>query len=116
MRKRGRIGIRLTVTAGILALATVLWVSPSAAQTYCQGTVGSLGAGAAGFTAGIAGPSAPWPPCESVCPGGVDSHPTDPGMTRMLAVVLSAQARGAVITVQYDIQAARCVMLSATVY
>src|ERR1043166_2166775 len=62
------------------------------------------------------GGAASGPDCADVCPGGVDSHPTDPGMTRMLAALLSAQARGAFITVQYDIQAGRCVALSTTVY
>jgi hypothetical protein len=109
MQKRGRIAIRLIITTGILTLATALPVSTSAADTYCSGRITDLGTGGPGLTVHIDG-------CASECPGGLDSAPTDPGMTRMLAVLLSAQARGAAVAVLYTIPAARCVLGAAIGY
>jgi len=107
MQTTGRSAIRLTITGGILALTTLTWVTTSAAET-CVGRVAGLGTGTNGFTVGITNT------CEEQCPGGLDALTGDPALNRMLAVLLSAQARAVIVTASYHISGARCMVTSTS--
>lgn len=101
MQSKRRSCIRPLVLAGLVGIAPLMGVNDSAAAT-CVGRVAGLGTGTNGVTVGLTNT------CEEQCSGGIDVSAGDPALNRMLAVLLSAQARVAIVTVSYDVVDARC--------
>src|SRR5438128_241557 len=91
---RGRRVGKVMMAAAVVGAAALLRVGTSAAAA-CAGNITSLGSGANGLTVFVSG-------CDSACPGGLDSYPTSAGMSHMLAHLLTAQARGAGVTLSYN--------------